>query len=135
MAIDLKNGEMLNGKIDDTPIGASVPSTIAVAGIGVAIAPAVTTAAYAIPIISKTTPVDATAAAAVCTLPTAASCFANGVGGEFTLAKVDAGANSVTLKGSGAETISGSNTVVLALQWASVTVQSTGTSWLIIAKA
>jgi hypothetical protein len=74
---------------------------------------------------------DATGGAITVTLPTAASAFDGlGAGRIYTVKKVDASANAVTLDGNGAETIDGAATAVLAAQWASVRVQSDGTNWV-----
>lgn len=68
---------------------------------------------------------NATTGAIVLTLPGAA---ANN-GRVLTVKKTDAGANTVTVDGSGAETIDGAATHVLALQYDTVTVISDGTGW------
>ena len=49
----------------------------------------------------------------------------------YTVKKVDAGVNAVTVDPSGAETIDGAATYALALQWASVTIRCDGTAWFI----
>ncbi len=73
--------------------------------------------------------VDATAGNVVITLPTAASAFSGGIGRVYNVKKVDASANTVTVDGSGAETIDGAATQVLTDQYQSMTIQSNGTSW------
>ena len=50
----------------------------------------------------------------------------------ITVKKVDSGSGSVTVDGAGAETIDGTSSVTLTIQYASVTVQSNGTSWVIL---
>lgn len=69
---------------------------------------------------------DATAAPFAVTLPSPGSV----PGQTFTLTKLDISANAVTLNVLGAATISGAATVVLAAQWSSVTVYSTGTEYI-----
>ncbi len=61
-------------------------------------------------------------------LPTAV-----GIGGRiYTIKKVDAAANAVTVRASGAELIDGANTYALASQYKYVVIQSNGTQWFII---
>lgn len=73
----------------------------------------------------RTALVDATAVARTITLPTAASARYR----VYTIKKIDASVNTVTVDGSGAETIDGALTVVLTLQWERITIQSNGTAW------
>lgn len=51
---------------------------------------------------------------------------------EYNIKKIDSSANTVTIDGSGSETIDGATTAVITLQWESVTVQSNGTAWYIL---
>ena len=76
----------------------------------------------------RTTRVNATGGAVTATLPTATSA----AGKHFTIKKIDASGNAVTVDGDGAETIDGAATYSLATQYKSVTVASNGTSWDII---
>jgi len=69
---------------------------------------------------------DATAGAFAVTLPSPGQV----PGQTFTLTKLDASVNAVTLNVLGSATISGAATVVLAAQWSSVTVYSTGTGYV-----
>lgn len=71
---------------------------------------------------------DATAGALIETLPVAAT----SVGKILIVKKKDVSANTVTVKGNGAELIDGANTVVLSAQYASVTVHCDGTQWWVI---
>jgi hypothetical protein len=52
----------------------------------------------------------------------------------YTLKRVNAGANNLTLQANGAETIDGANTYVLTVQWQSATVVCDAATWSIIAK-
>lgn len=72
--------------------------------------------------------INATAGAVIVTLPTASSAL----GRMYTVKKIDASANTVTIQGNAAETIDGSNTRVLTAQYQSVTVQSDGSAWYIL---
>jgi hypothetical protein len=72
---------------------------------------------------------NATGAAFTVTLPKAASCK----GHVLILKKVDASGNAITVDGNGAETVDGAANYPLAAQWDSVTVQSDGTNYVIIA--
>ncbi|MNT84089.1 hypothetical protein D3C72_2240570 [compost metagenome] len=74
--------------------------------------------------------VDASAAARTITLPTAASSTRR----IYTIKKIDASANTVTIDGNASEVIDGAATQVLATQWSALTIQSNGTSWFITAK-
>jgi hypothetical protein len=73
----------------------------------------------------RTALMDATGLARVVTLPTAASAIYR----QYTIKKIDASVNTVTVDAAGAETIDGALTVVLTLQWERVTIQSNGTAW------
>ncbi len=56
-----------------------------------------------------------------------------GIAGRiYTIKKVDATANAVTVRGSGTELIDGSNTYSLTVQYKYVVIQSNGTQWFII---
>ena len=68
---------------------------------------------------------DATAAAFTVTLPKA-TLFE---GRRFTVKKIDASVNAVTLDGDGSETIDGTLTFALTARWDKVTVLSDGTNW------
>lgn len=71
--------------------------------------------------------VDTSGGAVQINLPAAA-----GVAGfEFTVVKVTADANAVTVDANGAELINDSLTQVLATQWTSLTFYSIGTGWVI----
>lgn len=73
--------------------------------------------------------VDATAANRTITLPAA-----SGVSGRiYVIKKIDSSANTVTIDPNAAELIDGAATKVLSAQWDSLTIQSDGTSWFIIA--
>jgi hypothetical protein len=68
------------------------------------------------------------AAGITLTLPTAASMNRR----RITAKKIDAGVGTVTIDGSGAETIDGSLTFVLAAQYDSVDLYSNGVSWDVV---
>lgn len=73
---------------------------------------------------------DATSGGITATLPTASSAS----GRIYVLKKIDSSVNTVTIDGNGSELIDGATTQVIAVQWASLTIQSNGTAWYIIAK-
>ncbi len=77
---------------------------------------------------------DATLGAITVNLPTAASAYNTnfGVGIIYSIKKIDASVNTVTVDANGAETIDGSATQVIAVQYTSITIQSNGTSWDIL---
>lgn len=60
-------------------------------------------------------------------LPAAAS----STGFEFTATKIDSTINTVTIDGSGAETINGAATQVISAQWTSATIACDGSGWYI----
>lgn len=71
---------------------------------------------------------DATSAAFTLTLPAA-----SGISGRvFIIKKIDSTANKVTIDGNGAETIDGSATVDIVMQYQSFIIVSNGTNWVII---
>ena len=72
--------------------------------------------------------VDAVGGARTITLPAAADHTHR----IYNIKKIDVSANAVTIDGTGAETIDGAATVVIAAQWDSYTIQSNGTGWFII---
>lgn len=76
----------------------------------------------------RTIRVDATAAPVTIALPTAAS----GKHWVYTIKKIDATGNAVTIDAAAAETIDGALTQVLSLQYRTLTIQSNGVSWDII---
>lgn len=85
---------------------------------------ATTTALYT----DDTILVDATGAARTVNLPAAT----NQTGKRYTVKKIDASANAVTVDPSGAETIDGAGTYALTVQYQSVTCQSDGTTWWVL---
>lgn len=86
------------------------------------------TANYTITLADYTVTVDASGGNVTITLPTAASAS----GRCFNIKKTDSSTHYVRVAGNGAETIDGSNTQDNYTQWASMCVQSNGTSWVII---
>jgi hypothetical protein len=73
--------------------------------------------------------VDATSGAITITLPAAAS----HTGREYFITKSDSSANEVTIDANGAETINGSLTRKLALQYDSIKIVSNGNNWIVLA--
>lgn len=71
---------------------------------------------------------NANSASYTITLPAAAS----HAGRIYTVKKIDASVNTVTLDGNASETIDGAATYVLGSQWESVTIVSDGTNWLVV---
>lgn len=71
---------------------------------------------------------DATSGNITINLPTAASAS----GRVYVIKKTDSSANTVTIDGSGAETIDGATTNVISTQYVSITIQSNGTFWSIL---
>lgn len=71
---------------------------------------------------------DATAGAITLALPPAASAR----GRIFTVKKVDASGNAVTLDGNDAETIDGAATLAITTQHQSKAIQSDGSGWFVL---
>jgi hypothetical protein len=89
---------------------------------------AVSTTPYTVVATDRTILVDATGGARTVNLPTAASAKWR----VLKIKKIDSSANTVTVDGSGAETIDGAATQVIAAQYASFTIQSDGATWWIL---
>ncbi|MDZ4164844.1 MAG: hypothetical protein U1C55_06925 [Smithellaceae bacterium] len=51
-------------------------------------------------------------------------------GRTFTIVKIDATANTVTVKPAGAETINGATSLILPAQWSEATIVSNGINWI-----
>ena len=71
---------------------------------------------------------DATSGAIIITLPP----VADAVSFEVNIKKTDSSANTVTIAGSGSETIDDSTTAVITVQYEAVTVHSDGIEWGIL---
>ena len=69
---------------------------------------------------------NATAGAFSVNLPAVAGVL----GREYTITKIDASANAVTLHGNSSETINGATTLALAAQWDTATVVATAAGWV-----
>lgn len=80
---------------------------------------------------NKLVTIDASGAVATVGLPVAATA---GDGFRVTIKKIDSSSNSVTIDGSGAETIDGAANVVITNQWTAFTLVCNGTSWAIASK-
>lgn len=71
---------------------------------------------------------DATTGAFIITLPSAVG----NIGKTYFVKKIDGTASNVTLDGAGSETIDGSLTLVISLQYEAFTIQSDGSAWWIL---
>jgi len=85
------------------------------------------TAAYTLTATDSVILADATTAAFQVTLPTAVGI----TGRQYTVKRINSGANNVTAGCTDAETIDGATTFVLTTQYQSITVVSAGTVWFI----
>jgi hypothetical protein len=72
--------------------------------------------------------VDATAGAKTITLPTAVGC----AGRVYIIRKVDSSANAVIIDGNAAETINGTATYSLTIQYQTASIMSDGAGWMVI---
>lgn len=86
------------------------------------------TANYTLIATDHTVLFDATSGNRTATLPAAAGA----TGRVYVVKKIDSSANIVTVDPNGSETIDGASTKVLSTPWESVTIQSTGSSWVIL---
>jgi hypothetical protein len=85
-------------------------------------------AAFTVSEVYATYLADVTAAGFTVTLPPAAAHKWR----RYSIIKVDASGNTLTLAGDGSETINGTNTKTTTTQWAGWTVESDGTQWIIL---
>ena len=81
-----------------------------------------------VPGINKILLCDATAANITINLPAANVAH----GWEYIVKKIDVSANTITLDGSGAETIDGAATLVIGTQWNAVHIHCDGTAWFVL---
>lgn len=116
IATSTTSGYFINGR--GIPIAASSP-TFAVA---------TKTTTYTIVSTDDFIRADATSGAFTINLPTAVGI----TGRVFTVKKIDATANNVTVDGNGSETIDGSTTKVISTQYTSFQFISNGTNWDVI---
>jgi len=84
------------------------------------------TGAYTITAADSIILADASGGAFTVTLPPAA------VNNVFTIKKVDASGNLVTIDGDGEETIDGDLTVALSAQYESLTLVTDGSNWFVV---
>lgn len=91
------------------------------------------TSNYTITTADGTIKVDASSGPRTITLPPAVSCYSSGSGQVFTIKKVDASANIVTVQDvTSGEMIDGFSTTSITQQYDSMTVQSNGMGWDVI---
>lgn len=105
-----------------------VPVTPSVTDAALVLPTRTITSAYTLTASDCTARVDATAAPIAVTLPACATV----AGQVFNVKKIDGTGNSVIITAQAGETIDGGAVAQILAQWASVTVQSNGTSWDII---
>jgi hypothetical protein len=99
--------------------------TLAVAAVPVTVS---TTGSLAVYNGSALIKADASSGAIVLTLPDAT--VASNKGRRYSIVKIDATGNTVTLQGFGGQTISGAASVILSTQWFIVAVVSDGANWV-----
>jgi hypothetical protein len=87
-----------------------------------------TTTPYTVAVTDRTLLIDATAGAKTVNLPAAAS----NKWRVLTIKKIDVSANTVTVDGSGGETIDDALTQVLSAQFESIAIQSDGVEWWVL---
>lgn len=122
----LTNGEMLRATATGIE---SVTNAVVQAQLGIGVLAVVTKAAsYVATTTDGLILCDATAGNIIIDLPAAAT----STGHVFIVKKIDATANTVTIRGHLAELIDGVNTQVISSQWTSVSLVSNGTASYII---
>ncbi len=80
---------------------------------------------YTLTTADETVTFNAVAGNLTATLPTAVG----KAGVIFSIVKIDASVNTVTVTPSGVETIGGASSLILAAQWSSVTIKGNGVNW------
>lgn len=112
-------------QINTTDITTTLPLTI---GGALATALSTKTGNYTITAADSIILADATAGARTMTLPTAVGI----PGRQYTIKRINAGANTVTVATTSPQTIDGSSTYSLTSQYQKVTIVSDGTNWMIL---
>jgi hypothetical protein len=88
------------------------------------------TSCYSASNLDNVIPADATSGTVTVTLPDATTVIA---GTHYVVKKIDSSVNAVTVATTGGQTIDGSGTYSLAIQWKYVEVVSNGSNWYVIA--
>lgn len=96
-------------------------------GQGVLVPVSAKTSAYTLTSFDEVVTADATTAPFTITLPTAVGI----AGRSYTIKRINAGANAVTVATTSAQTIDGASTYLLNTQYASVEVTSDGAGWVV----
>jgi len=123
-------GAMLLSSSGNLGIGLGINganSRLQVAG-AIATAFSAKNAAYTLAISDSTVTADGTSAAFQITLPTAAGV----TGRQYTIKRINAGANNVTVGTILSQTVDGATAKTLGAQWSAITVQSDGANWVIV---
>jgi hypothetical protein len=111
-------------------IGLTSPnSKLQVAG-PIATALSTKTAAYILTTTDSVILADATTAAFTCTLPTAVGI----TGRQYTIKRINSGANNVTVGMTSGQTIDGATTKTVGAQWAFLSSESDGANWVIVSQ-
>ncbi|MGL4465389.1 MAG: hypothetical protein ACRC1K_24835 [Planctomycetia bacterium] len=137
-SLDVNGKQIVSASNGDIPIiphgsgkvgvGVAAPHTLLQIAGPVATPISTKTSSYSITDSDSVVLADATAAAFNVTLPTAA-----GISGrQYTIKRINGGANTVTVATTSSQTIDGAATKGLSAQYASVTVVSDGANWLIV---
>jgi hypothetical protein len=120
----LTDSSVSGAKLEDTSITGAKLAAGAIAALGISSK----TTAYTLTAADDVISADATTAAFTLTLPAAASSS----GQVFYIRKSDSSANEVTIDANGSETIGGSLTRKLALQYDSITIACDGSNWIVL---
>ena len=122
------NNVFFRGKVGINTGSTAPHSRLQITGpLATAITTSAKTSAYTVAADDSTITADASGGAFQVTLPTAASI----AGRQYTIKRTGA-ANNVTVGTTSAQTIDGASTKTLGTQFATITVQSDGSNWVIL---
>lgn len=124
------SGAMLLSSAGNLGIGLGIAGANSRLQIAGALATALTAkaAAYTATISDSTITADSTSAAFTVTLPTAAGV----TGRQYTIKRLNSGANNITVGTTSSQTVDGATTKTLGAQYSALTVQSDGANWIIL---
>lgn len=116
-------------KNSDSSVSATIDlDTGVITGKGFIAALTTKTTAYTLTATDSVILANATTAAFTCTLPTAVGI----TGRQYTIKRINSGANNVTVGCSASQVIDGAATKTLGSQWSTLTVVSDGANWQVV---
>lgn len=127
---DLGNNVYVCGHGGQLGVGKNTSASVLDVGGAIATTYGAQTSSYTATATDSFIDADATGGAVTITLPTAVTC----PGREYTIKRINSGANAVTVATTSSQTIDGSTTFTLSAQNSTVVVVSNGANWRIKAK-